>query len=263
MSDFTLRVGKMPEETIYMEPDSKKGGNYALRDETLRSLLISHFEGVIKSEMERQGKEVFTDFNDIGQTQSNPWDIADVCFGKADTSDIRHYDRLTVLRNEYLKLGIKIKKSDSVGENEKLRKKQHEIDEKFTKIKEDYIIKQWENEQSELDNGEPEVKYAFVVFRHHYGSKYVQDAYSTPKWKRHIYMSFLGSCFCKREQTRLKSLHFFKKYLSISEAVEPDNIKWENLYSRASYRKCMTFVVWLVATGLIIASLLGIVIFKV
>ena len=47
MSDFALRVGNMPDETLYAEPESNT--NTALRDETLRALLINHFENVIKT----------------------------------------------------------------------------------------------------------------------------------------------------------------------------------------------------------------------
>lgn len=45
-------------------------------------------------------------------------------------------------------------------------------------------------------------------------------------------------------------------------ACEPDNIKWENLgYSKKS-RRIRALIVWLIAIGLIVASLIGIVIMK-
>ena len=96
-----------------------------------------------------------------------------------------------------------------------------------------------------------------------HGVSHVRNAYNTPKWLRRLQMSFLGPIFCKKDHERQKKLHFFKKYLEIDEAVEPDNIKWQNLASSSHYRSTMTCVVWLIAIALITLSLIGIVIFKV
>jgi hypothetical protein len=61
----------------------------------------------------------------------------------------------------------------------------------------------------------------------------------------------------------MRKKHFFNKWPEIDSACQPDNINWENLGFSAKRRNLCTCFNWLVALILIIASLLGMVYFKV
>jgi len=91
---------------------------------------------------------------------------------------------------------------------------------------------------------------------------YVKAAYKVSKCARCCAMSCFGSCCCKKRQAELKKLHLFKKWLSVDEACEPDNIKWENLGHTAKSRNFRICFTWFIALVLILISLGGIVLFK-
>lgn len=79
----------------------------------------------------------------------------------------------------------------------------------------------------------------------------------------YYFIQKLGHIFCQNKKKELKRLHFFKKWLKVSEAIEPDNIKWENLGYKKTYRKSMVAINWLVAIVILFVSMLLIVLFKV
>lgn len=79
---------------------------------------------------------------------------------------------------------------------------------------------------SDLNDKEPDVKYAFIVFRDMEGMEVVKRAYDVSYFEYYIKMSCFGSCCCEPEHKRMKRKHFFKKWPKIDEACEPDNIKW-------------------------------------
>lgn len=83
MSDFTIRISNLPEESCYSP------GTPELRDMMLKALLIDHFQQLIKVELYDQELHVVHDFDEakrIGLQRSEPfaWDIVDVCFAKEE-----------------------------------------------------------------------------------------------------------------------------------------------------------------------------------
>lgn len=118
-------------------------------------------------------------------------------------------------------------------------------------------------EKRDIEDGEPDVKYAFIVFRDMHGMEMVKKAYDVNAFEYYTKMGCFGGLCCKAEQTRMRRKHFFKKWPKVDEACEPDNIKWQNLGYSAKYRRSMAILVWLIAIFLIVCSLIGIVIFKV
>lgn len=96
-----------------------------------------------------------------------------------------------------------------------------------------------------------------------HGMQLVKNAYNIGSFEYWTKMSCFADCCCSSEKQRIKKLHFFKKWPRIEEAMEPDNIKWDNLGATAKYRRAMACMVWLIAIFLILCSLIGIVIFKV
>jgi hypothetical protein len=120
--------------------------------------------------------------------------------------------------------------------------------------------KKEENKKGE-DDGEPDVKYAFIVFRDMLGLEVVKRAYDVNAWEYYTKMYF--GCCIPLENKRMRKKHFFMKWPKVEDACEPDNIKWQNLGFSARYRRSMSVIVWLIAIFLIICSLIGIIIFKV
>ena len=51
--------------------------------------------------------------------------------------------------------------------------------------------------------------------------------------------------------------------MKVRNAIEPDNINWQNLGYKKPYRKCMIAVNWVVAVVVLLVSMLLIVLFKV
>jgi hypothetical protein len=158
--------------------------------------------------------------------------------------ELPHYQTMTQLRNDYLKT-----------QNEDIKQKFLDAVQAFKKSQEEFALKEYEN-------GEPEVKYAFIVFRDMDAMEIVKRAYEVGTFEKWVKMGCLGSCCCSSEHRRLKKLHFFKKWPKIEDACEPDNIKWMNLGASAKYRRSLSCIVWCIAIFLIACSLIGIVIFK-
>ena len=48
----------------------------------------------------------FTDLGNLPTSRSKPneWDVADIAFGKKSMFEIDYYQKLTVIRNEYIKI---------------------------------------------------------------------------------------------------------------------------------------------------------------
>jgi len=113
-----------------------------------------------------------------------------------------------------------------------------------------------------MDDGEAEVKYAFITFRNMEAVRLVKEAYQIGFWNRKCTLCF-GSCCCSKKYKAMRKKHFFNKLPNIEDACQPDNINWDNLGFTAFRRNICTGFNWLVAVILIIGSILGMVYFKV
>ena len=114
----------------------------------------------------------------------------------------------------------------------------------------------------EADDGEPEVKQAFIVFRNTAAVEYIKEAYKYGNMEFYL-IDKLGHLFCQKKKQSLKKLYFFKKFLKVRNAIEPDNINWQNLGYKKPYRKCMIVVNWVIAILILVICMLLIVLFKV
>lgn len=70
-------------------------------------------------------------------------------------------------------------------------------------------------------------------------------------------------CCCEKKSKALKKKHFFKKWITIDDACQPDNIIWAHLGYSSGTRNFMAALNWTIAIILMVASLLGMVYFKV
>lgn len=78
---------------------------------------------------------------------------------------------MTALRNEYIKNLIKVNEGEKSKED--IVTQQHEISTKFEEEIAKLREKEQEEDKGDDDDGEPDVKYAFVVFRDMCGMKLV------------------------------------------------------------------------------------------
>lgn len=156
-------------------------------------------------------------------------DIADINFGSADMYQYEYMNKLSLMRNQYVKNLILIKnENESESPNEKTVKKLNDTNgktkEKFDKIYTEFRQKVKEDEDV-IEDTEQSCKYAYITFRCMDALDHVRIAYDIPWWKRMMIMKF-GS---EERKEKLKKLHFFKKWPTVHVASEPDNIKWANL----------------------------------
>ena len=67
---------------------------------------------------------------------------------------------------------------------------------------------------------------------------------------------------CGESQRRLREKYFYQRWLKISKACEPDEIKWENIGSSGRSRLTRKLIIWIVALAMIAAGILGLVYMK-
>ena len=111
MTDFTIRIKHLPEESQYCDCDSPEH-----RDDILKALLTNHFQSLLKDYLHEQDLAVLHEFDESSRyhtkvTKPYLWDIADICFGKGQLKEISYLKDLNKLRKESTKLNIKIAKS--------------------------------------------------------------------------------------------------------------------------------------------------------
>mmetsp|Transcript_11586 Transcript_11586/g.17526 ORF Transcript_11586/g.17526 Transcript_11586/m.17526 type:complete len:308 (+) Transcript_11586:1666-2589(+) len=197
---------------------------------------------------------------------SLPWEVADVCFGKESMNEVMYLQNMTTLRNEFLKVSIKISRSKNDLQKEKLALEQQKYRDLFEQEKERYFDKfprgGNDQEKAEDDSGDPEVRYAYVVFRNMDATEMALKAYTIGTCKRKCIMSCFGNCCCLKARKKLERKHFFSSWPRINRACMPDNIKWENLGYTAKERNTRSAIAWLIALVLILVSIIGIVILK-
>ena len=88
--------------------------------------------------------------------------------------------------------------------------------EKFKQTLQKYKEKEADKEKNDLDDGEPEVKYAFITFRHMDAVDYVKKAYKVGWLKRKLTACF--GCCCKDYSKALRKKHFFDKWLVVEDS---------------------------------------------
>jgi hypothetical protein len=88
----------------------------------------------------------------------------------------------------------------------------------------------------------------------------LKRAYNVGKCKRCCILSF--GCCCSQKHKELKRKYFFKQWPRITNACDPDNIKYENLGFSKKSRVCRISFVWLIAIIMLVLSLIGIVFMK-
>lgn len=116
-------------------------------------------------------------------------------------------------------------------------------------------------------NEEPEVRYAYVVFKNMDGKDLVMNAYKTINWKEKLALKyeFFKNFYFKNDQERLKKLQkmlLFKKLPKIETACTPTNINWQNLGYTYKNRTTRTVFNWCVTIIMILLALMGIAIAK-
>mmetsp|Transcript_1780 Transcript_1780/g.3133 ORF Transcript_1780/g.3133 Transcript_1780/m.3133 type:complete len:347 (-) Transcript_1780:1353-2393(-) len=181
-------------------------------------------------------------------------------------NEMLYLQNLTVLRNQFLRNVIKLGKKMEPKEKAKVEKEQEKLIEQFKKGREEYFskfpVKGSSDEKPSEKVGDPEVRYAYVVFRQTDAPEIALKAYDIGSFKFWLTMSCFGDCCCRRQKKSLMRKHLFKKWPQLEVAGEPDNIKWENLGYSGFERNLRSSISWLVALLLIAAALIGIVIFK-
>ena len=93
------------------------------------------------------------------------------------------------------------------------------------------------------------------------GTEAVINSYNVSWLERTCILKCFSRCYPNRAK-ELRKQHFFKKWLQVHEACDPENIQWKNLGTRARERRCRVGFIWIVAICLILLSLLGIVYMK-
>lgn len=63
------------------------------------------------------------------------------------------------------------------------------------------------------------------MFRNTAAVEYIKEAYNISNTQYYLINKF-GHLFCQNKKKELERLHFFKKFLKVRNAIEPDNIKW-------------------------------------
>jgi hypothetical protein len=79
---------------------------------------------------------------------------------------------------------------------------------KFTDKLKDYKDKKEVKEKETANDGEPEVKYAFITFRNMEALNLVKEAYEVGSCNRKCTLCF-GSLCCKKKDQALRKKHFF------------------------------------------------------
>ena len=117
------------------------------------------------------------------------------------------------------------------------------------------------------DNEEPEVSYAYIIFKNMDGKDLVLNAYNSINWKEKLAMKFdfIRNIYFKNNEQRLdklKKMHLFKKLPKVETACTPTNINWQNLGYSFKNRTTRTVLNWCVTIIMILLALMGIAIAK-
>ena len=164
---------------------------------------------MIKDQIEYEGREVdtFSALNNVAERGSNDkhslgstpheYEIADICFGKGRTGEISHYKKLTDLRNSYIKNLRDVQ--DGKSSKEDIGEKQMLLEKEFKEEVEKLREKESNEDKADDDDGEPDVKYAFIVFRDMCGMEAVKNAYNVGRFEYWSKMSCFGSLCCKED----------------------------------------------------------------
>lgn len=82
----------------------------------------------------------------------------------------------------------------------------------------------------------------------------VLNAYNVNSIYRNLLLHAFPSCFCKKRRQELKDLMFMDRWIGVSRADEPDEIKWENNGYTMKNRACRRFIIWIIAIVLIFSG---------
>lgn len=99
MTDFAISIKNLPYDYMY--------GN---DEEMLKNELRKHFEQVIKDYMFKDSNELERIYHSRKPDENifNKYEIADICFGEANMSELNYLDEMSELRNKFLLLRLKI-----------------------------------------------------------------------------------------------------------------------------------------------------------
>lgn len=119
--------------------------------------------------------------------------------------------------------------------------------------------------KSELDKGEEKdpnarsYKYAYILFKNMKDANTVLDVYNVNPGYRTIINKLCCKCCCAKRQKELDDLLFMGRWLKITRAGEPDEIKWENNGYSGTNILLRKIVVWFIALILLITGIVCIV----
>jgi hypothetical protein len=93
------------------------------------------------------------------------------------------------------------------------------------------------------------------------GMQKVLEAYNFSKSYR-LSAVWCG-CFCKKRKQTIEKMYFFDRWLKVTQACLPDEIKWENIGYSHFNRRIRKLVIWIIAILLLVFGLMGVILVKV
>ena len=166
-------------------------------------------------------------------------------------AEIEPLTKMTELRNKYLLAkNLKEPKCKTSKQLEKVQKEIAKLEMKFDKKVEDLKQIKYNLENGEIedfDREDPNVRFAYIVFRSMDAIKHLENAYNKSASSK--FFTRICKCLCKKSWKDFKSKHFFKKWPEWSIACQPDEIMWSNAStsdkSRIKRKRCVLFLVLL------------------
>jgi len=102
-----------------------------LIQEEIKKEFVVNMNIVDEEEIKERLASKFEKETDNTKINPKPWEVADICFGKEEMNEVKYLDALTLIRNNFIKASIKIRRSKDEELNEKLRAEQEVLKEKF------------------------------------------------------------------------------------------------------------------------------------
>ena len=191
--------------------------------------------------------------------------IVDITFGKERLGDTAALVELNELHQEAESNRLKLERSPSRRGKSRYEKKVKRLEEVYARSKSKYLEHQ---QQAQADAGQTSkgarsIKYAYVVFRSMDGMSKVLNAYNITAFYRILYMYICPACCCGKNAKKTRALYFNRRWLKVSKACLPDEIKWENIGYGACNRRIRKIFIWLIAIIMIGLGILGVVFMKV
>ena len=131
-------------------------------------------------EAEEAVEQLYPDDQPSSRIYSKPWEVADVCYGNDELKEVKFLQKMTKIRNTYIKNNLMIQQSQDQSKIDKLKVQQAELIKEFAEQKRVYEenflkvtsgLKNMTQDQKDDAWGEdPDVRYAYVVFRSMEGS---------------------------------------------------------------------------------------------